>query len=260
MTPDTVLLEEMTWPEIGEAIKAGFDTVIVGVGAIEQHGLHLAEGTDAFIGQADAELLARRLGKALVGPVIRPGVSPHHLGFPGTVSLRPETLAMIVEDYAASYYRHGFRKLLFFCSHGGNYDTVRDTVERLRKIYPDCRFYPEPDLLGHLGRMNAVGALDGIDPAQVGAHSGDSETSQMLALFPQHVRMDRAKAGFLEPFDETAKKRLFTGGTKSLSRIGVLGDPGRATAERGHRYVEATVEGFVTTIRDYDAAWDGINR
>lgn len=249
-----VLMEEMTWPEIRDAMDAGATTVIIPVGAVEQHGPHLALGTDALMGEIDAVELARRLGNALVAPVIRPGISPHHLSFSGTLSLRKETLVMVLEDYVASYIRHGFRKMLFFCSHGGNYDAVGETVERMRKAYPDCYFYPEPDLLELLGTMNGVGSCDGIGPEAVGAHAGDSEASQMLAYFPELVRMERAKAGFLAPFDSAAKKRLFEGGTRSLSEIGVIGDPREATAERGRRYVAATVKLLEKTIRDCDAA------
>ncbi len=242
MDSSKVLMEEMTWPEIKAAMEAGADTVIIGVGAVEQHGPHLAEGTDAVMGQSYAVELARRLGNALAAPVIRPGVSPHHMGFPGTVTLRESTLVAIMEDYVASYVRHGFTRFQFFCSHGGNYDTVAKTVERFRKEYPDRVFLPESRMMEHLGLMNETGRADGITPQAVGAHAGDSETSQMLAYHPGMVRMEKAAPGFMDGFDEKAKARLFAGGTKSLSEIGVLGDPTRSTAERGRRYVSAGLD------------------
>ncbi|MFZ4617868.1 MAG: creatininase family protein, partial [Rectinemataceae bacterium] len=132
------LIEEMTWPEIRAAIDAGADTIVIAVGAVEQHGPHLAEGTDSFMGESYAIEIAARLGNALVAPVIRPGISPHHMGFPGTVTLRESTLVAIMEDYVASYVHHGFTRFQFFCSHGGNYEAVARAVARFRDEYTKC--------------------------------------------------------------------------------------------------------------------------
>lgn len=248
---EKVLIEEMTWPEIRAAMEAGADTIVIGVGAVEQHGPHLPEGTDACLAECYAIELARRLGRALAAPVIRPGVSPHHMGFPGTITLRESTLVAIMEDYVESFVKHGFTRFQFFCSHGGNYDTVARRVERFRRERPDCVFLPESDLLEHLGEMNAVARADGIPPEAVGAHAGDSETSQMLACRPDSVRMDRAAAGYLGFFDGAAKERLFSGGTRALSEIGVLGDPRGSTAERGRRYVAAGITLLERAALDY---------
>src|SRR5437867_13051932 len=73
----TLLLEEMTWPEIDGALKRGADTVVVTVGAIEQHGPQIALASDAVVGDAIGPAVARGLGRALVAPNIRVGVSPH---------------------------------------------------------------------------------------------------------------------------------------------------------------------------------------
>jgi creatinine amidohydrolase len=243
-------MEAMTWPEIQDAMSNGYDTVIIPVGAIEQHGPHLAEGTDSFMGQADGLALAGLLGTALVAPVIRPGISPHHMAFPGTITLRPQTLTMLLEDYVDSYVRHGFKSFYIFCSHGGNYDTVAAALPQLRQRHPACRFFDEPPLLELLAGNNAVGGVDGISPQRIGAHAGDSETSQMLANFPDMVRMDQAVPGWIGTFDDDAKQQLFTNGMKGLSGIGVLGDPTAATAERGRRYIQAKAELMATWIQD----------
>ena len=75
----TYLLEEMTWPEIKAQMEAGKRTVIIMAASIEQHGPHLAEATDTILGYAEAIDLAERLGNAFVAPVIRPGLSEHHM-------------------------------------------------------------------------------------------------------------------------------------------------------------------------------------
>lgn len=87
---DTLLLENMTWKEIDVAKKNGFDSVIIFAASVEQHGPALPEITDTVLGYAEAVDLAKRLGNTLVAPVIRPGLSKHHLGFPGSLTLRPE--------------------------------------------------------------------------------------------------------------------------------------------------------------------------
>ena len=94
----TLLLEEMAWPEIKAALENGMRTVIVFAGAVEQHGPHLAEITDAARARAEAIDLAERLGDALVAPVIRPGISEPHMSMPGTISLRPEVFKGLMED------------------------------------------------------------------------------------------------------------------------------------------------------------------
>src|SRR5688500_6258442 len=86
-----VRLERMTWPEIGDAIAGGMRTVIIPSGAVEQHGPHLPLMTDSASASAVGLNLARRLGDALVAPTIWMGCSDHHMGFPGTITLRRET-------------------------------------------------------------------------------------------------------------------------------------------------------------------------
>ena len=104
----TYLLEEMTWPEIQAAMKNGCDTVVIYAASIEQHGPALPEMTDTILGYAAASDLAKRLGNALAAPLIRPGLSAHHMCFPGSITLRPETFRAVVEDYISAYVHHGF--------------------------------------------------------------------------------------------------------------------------------------------------------
>src|SRR5919199_3176118 len=110
--PAELLLERMTWPEIAEAINSGLTTAIVVAASSEQHGPHLPEATDALLGEALAVRLAERLGDALVAPVIRPGCSEHHMGFPGTITLPVDGLIMLLDSYVESLSRHGFDRFL----------------------------------------------------------------------------------------------------------------------------------------------------
>jgi creatinine amidohydrolase len=130
MDQPEVLLERMTWQEIGAAIAAGKTTAIIVAGSSEQHGPHLPEGTDAMIGEGLGVRLARKLGNALVAPVIRPGCSDHHLAFPGTVSIAADVLEAIIDGYIASLRRHGFKRFFIFSSHGGNFPVLTEMAKK----------------------------------------------------------------------------------------------------------------------------------
>jgi creatinine amidohydrolase/Fe(II)-dependent formamide hydrolase-like protein len=244
------LIEEMAWPEIQEAIESGRDTVIIVAGSVEQHGHHLAEGTDTCLGYSYGLGLAKRLGNALVAPVIRPGLSSHHLAFPGSISLRKETFIAIVEDYISSLAGSGFKKFVFLSSHGGNFKALFDTVKRLEPDYPDCKFATGPELDELVAANARVGEEDGISLGRVGAHAGDGETSQMLADYPHLVNMEKAIPGFIEDFTPELKERLFREGFKAISEHGPLGDPTEANAERGRRYTEARLDVIEKRVRE----------
>ena len=121
---DTVLMQELSWPEIQAAHDAGKTTAILACGAVEQHGPHLPTGTDDYLGTAMAERAARLAGDALVAPTLRPGLSEHHMHFPGSFTLRPSTFVALLEDYCHSLARQGFRRIVVFASHGGNTDSI----------------------------------------------------------------------------------------------------------------------------------------
>src|SRR5690625_3178401 len=101
------ILKDMTWPEIQEALKKA-KVAIVPIGAHEQHGYHIAEGCDSYRAERFCSLLAERcFPNVIVAPTINYGVSPHHMKFPGTITLRPETLIDILEDIVTSLKQHG---------------------------------------------------------------------------------------------------------------------------------------------------------
>jgi creatinine amidohydrolase len=107
----TTLLAQMTSRQVEAAIARGRTAVVVPFGALEQHGPHLPLDTDAVLGDRLGPMLAERLD-ALCAPTIRVGCSWHPLAFAGTLSIRPETLLMIVEDLVDSLTRHGFRRIV----------------------------------------------------------------------------------------------------------------------------------------------------
>ena len=117
------LLAEIGWPDVAVYLE-GDDRIILPIGSTEQHGRHLPLGTDTMVPTALAHRLGERTG-VLVAPTVTYGMSLHHLGFPGSVSLRPETLTHVLEDILRSLHRHGFRRVFVLNGHGGNVAPLR---------------------------------------------------------------------------------------------------------------------------------------
>ena len=232
----TRLLENMTWPEVQEAIEAGNKTVIIAAASVEQHGPHLAEITDTAVGLISALDLAERLGNALVAPVIRPGLSEHHMALPGSLTLRPETFAMLVEDYVDCYVRHGFEKVVLFPAHGGNFAAIEKLTVQLSERFDGIRIVSGMPFDGMTNLFLEVEAAEGMPQGVCGGHACDFETSVVLRYYPEHVRMDKAVPGTVGHLSDEMAARLFAEGIVAASPIGVLGDPSSADAQRGERY------------------------
>ena len=233
-----VHLDQLTWEEIKTEIQNGRDTVIVPFGSTEQHGRHMPLGTDAMLGDELGWRLAERLD-AFLAPTVRFGCSEHHLAFAGTISLRETTFRQIVTDVVASLSHHGFRQIILLPTHGGNFKPLADAVARIKPVN-DVRILAFTDLMGLMSvAFNSSKVFD-VTPAQSGAHSGEWETSLMLALRPDLVKMDRSAQGFVGELSEIMAK-VFDG-IANLDENGVLGDPRPATAEAGKKYMEDTVK------------------
>ena len=248
--PEPLLLEEMTWPEVGEAIESGTTTVVVAVGAVEQHGPHLPLLVDAARGDRLALEVARRLGGALVAPTIRVGCSEHHMGFPGTVSVRRHTLEALCLDYAVSLARHGFTRVCFVPSHGGNFGPLADMLDDLRAaVAPGCRVDAYTDLLGFMAFWQAaVGEHHDALVSRVGGHADIAETSEMLCIRPELVRGGRAEEGHVQAFDEALMHRIFSEGFRSVTPNGILGDARGASAEIGASCIARAADGIVAAL------------
>jgi creatinine amidohydrolase len=135
--PDTVWLEEMTWMDVRDAMKAGKTTVIVSSGGIEPNGPWLALGKHNYVLHANCEAIARKLGNALCAPIVK--LVPEgdyetktiHMASPGTLSMREDTFRAVLEDVARSLKTHGFQQILYIGDSGGNQDGQRAVAEKL---------------------------------------------------------------------------------------------------------------------------------
>jgi creatinine amidohydrolase len=241
-------MEEMTSPEIRAAIDRGFKAVVVAIGSTEQHGPHLPTMTDARIGDAVADLVARKFGGALVARTVYVGISEHHLAFAGTLSVRPETLKMIVRDYVDSLVRSSFKRIVLIQIHGGNFAAVGEAIVEARAAHPGVEITGYTDLLELSGFLNQLSSEYGITAEESGAHAGESETSIMMALEGELVVSERFAPGYLGPLGEEELKIILERGMPALSANGVLGDPRKASAEKGRVYLERLAEFLVEKI------------
>ena len=243
-----ILLSEMSWVETQKALERGVNTVVFAVGSNEQHGPHLPTGTDSLIGEALAYRVAKKLGNALQAPTINVGCSEHHMAFPGTISLKPETLKGLIRDYCISLSKHEFKNIVILPSHGGNFDAVREAVKELRQVLRDVNVIAYTDLEGLLRFLAQFSSKYGISASESGAHAGESETSMVLAIRKDLVNMERAKEGFVGRFEDKIAL-VISQGIKALTEIGVIGDPRKAETEKGEEYLELWAEEMVNYIR-----------
>jgi creatinine amidohydrolase len=227
-----LFIERLSWTDVEAALAAGKRRAIVCAASTEQHGPHLPEATDALLGAAYAEGLARELGDALVAPIIRPACSEHHMAFAGSLTI-PETLLMdLLDAYLASLRRHGFERFVVMSSHGGNFPVLA-RWERER---------PAPDafVISDIGVFDAgFEAIRRFGRAdRAGPHAEVLETSMMLHLHPDLVHMDRAVPGFT---GESTLNDVLTRGMRAITPNGIIGDPVGSTAEMGEAVLDAVV-------------------
>lgn len=198
-------------------------TVVVPVGAVEQHGAHLPLDTDTAIAEAVAHGVAERLpGDAFLAPAIAFGASGEHQDFPGTGSIGTAALRLVLVELVRSL-RTWAGRVVLVNGHGGNVPALRSAVGRLVEE-------------GHAVTWVPCDPGPGAD-----AHAGRTETSLMLHLRPASVRLDRAVAGTTTPLEELMPAML-AGGVAAVSPCGVLGDPAGANAEEGRLLLTAMVD------------------
>lgn len=237
--PNNYFMEEMTWMEIRDRMQAGSNVVIIPTGGIEQNGPHLVTGKHHTIVRYTAGEIARRIGNAMVAPVVdfvpngRIDPPEGHMQFPGTVSVNDETFALLLEDVANSMKQHGFRLICFIGDHGGSQNVQARVAQRLTEEWQSSGVR-----VLHVGNYYARNKQDkwvenmGIKVPNPQAHAGFNDTSELLALDAQSVR-------------ETMRGRYTEHDYKS---IGAMGDSTLATANYGRQLLNLKIQAAVEQI------------
>jgi creatinine amidohydrolase/Fe(II)-dependent formamide hydrolase-like protein len=232
---ETVFLEELTWTELRDQIRAGKTTVIVPIGGTEQNGAHMALGKHNLRVRLLSEKIARALGNALVAPVIayvpEGGLAPPtgHMRFPGTITVPEEAFDKILEYAARSFKLAGFREIVFLGDHGSYQKDEKVIADRLNKEWASqqTRVHGvEEYYRASEGEFGQLLASKGFREEEVGTHAGLADTSLTLAVDPHLVRTDRLQSGG-----------------------GANGDPRRSSAELGQLGVDLIVARTVDAIR-----------
>lgn len=247
--------QDLCWTDFRELPPAA--VAVLPVAAIEQHGPHLPLAVDAAINAGVLERALRRLPPALpvlALPMQSVGVSVEHARFPGTLTGSVETLVALWTEIGECVARAGVRRLVVLNSHGGQPQAVEIVCRRLRvragMLAVSC-------FLGRLGHPADAGL--GAEEERHGIHGGLVETSMMLALRPDLVRMDAARnfrSAWLARERECATLAPEGGAigfgweTQDLQPAGALGDASRATAALGERLLDHAAERLAALLLD----------
>lgn len=233
-----VALEELTWPEVRAAVRAGATTVIVPTGGTEQNGPHMVLGKHNRVVEHTARRVAERLGDALVAPVLayvpEGDVDPPsgHMRFPGTISVPPAVFAAVLEHTARSLRRHGFTTICLLGDSAWNQEAQAEVAARLTTEWAadGVQVLHLGDYYENNGQERWL-AAEGEAQDAIGFHAGIRDTSELLAVHPAGVRRDLARRGALD------------------DGSGVDGDPTRASAARGWHLLELKVDAAVKQVR-----------
>jgi creatinine amidohydrolase len=247
----------LTWTEIQAMPDRENVVVIQPIGAIEQHGPHLPIAVDSAIatgilGHAFSQLDSKIPAYAL--PNLYYGKSNEHWHFPGTITLSAQTLLSVLLEVADSLYRAGFRKLVLMNAHGGQPEVMAIAARDIHQKYGDFSVFPL--FVWRVPQVaKVVEELFDEKEREYGIHAGGIETSLMLSLLPEQVRMNKAVCEFPQNLPEDSLLSMegqlpFAWVTQELTQSGVLGDAENATKEKGNRLLAALVEGWVQVIRD----------
>jgi creatinine amidohydrolase/Fe(II)-dependent formamide hydrolase-like protein len=234
--PDTVFIDELTWEETRDLMKAGKTTVIIPTGGTEKNGYHMTLGKHNVIVTHSANLMARRLKNALVAPTIQyvPEGNPDRQN-PGCISLPSPAYDQLLDATARSLKAHGFKEIIFIGDSGGNQSGITAVATALNDAWKgqDVKVFALTDYY-NMGRDHYRAWLEaafGYDDQIVGSHAGISDTSQLLHVRPAMVRKDQIK-----PWGGAADS-------------GVSGDPTKATAEIGRMGIEFKINAGLAQYR-----------
>lgn len=206
---DSVWIEELTWMEVRDAIRAGRTTVLVPTGGMEQNGPYVATGKHNYVLQATSEAIARRLGNALVAPIVKfvpeGRIDPPsgHMQYHGTISLTQETFVALLTDIVSSLKQHGFREIVLIGDSGGNSGGMQKVADVLTARWAPSgvrvhhiREYYETDMWS-FDYLKAIGIKQMPDvksASRAGVHDDYHYESIIMTVDPTHVRVKERQA------------------------------------------------------------------
>lgn len=245
-----MLLHLCTWPEI-ESYLARSRGIIFPIGSTEQHGPTGLIGTDAIC----AEIVAKGVGEAtdaLIGPTINVGMALHHLGFPGSVSLRPSTLIALIQDYVKPLARSGFERFYFINGHGGNVATMKAAFSETYAAIADANLPNASNVrckVANWYQGKAVGALaHQLYGDQEGSHATPSEVALTQFVYPEAIKQAK-----LSPAVASSGRSIYNAADfRKFYADGRMGsNPALATPAHGQQFYELAVEELSAGYRTF---------
>jgi creatinine amidohydrolase/Fe(II)-dependent formamide hydrolase-like protein len=233
-----VEITDLTWLEVRTALEHGYTTVIVPSGGLEQNGPHMPIGKHDQIVRWTARRIASDLGRTLVAPVVsfvpEGAYDPPtgHMRYPGTIGVPENVFAATLEGIARSLKAAGFKTICFIADHGQSVEPQAEVAQRLDSAWR-AEGVRVIDVSAYYGADEAQQAWlrsQGETPAAIGQHAGIQDTSELLAVRPEAVVLERF--------------------ARAAGNTGVNGDPLRASAERGRALLAMKVDAAVKQIRD----------
>ena len=234
----SVFLEELTWTEVRDAIDSGTTTIIIPTAGTEQNGPHMVLGKHKFIINHASAMIARELGNTLVAPVVTyvpegdvNNPTRGHMSKAGTITLPEEYFVKLLEYAARSLAVHGFTEIVLIGDSGGNQSGMEQVAAMLNEEWKGdpARVFFVGDYYSNNGFHEWL-MEQGETAETIGGHAGISDTSQLLAVDPRHIRTDKLAPG---------------GGYPDS---GVSGDPTRASVERGVKGIRMKVDAALAQI------------
>jgi creatinine amidohydrolase len=171
------------------------------------------------------------------------------MAFPGTISILDGTLEALMLDYTSSLVKHGFQTIVFVPSHGGNFKPMAKIVGKIQSDFPEVNILAYTELMPFLTKLNEFSLQEGVSAEEAGAHAGESEASIMLYLEEELVKKERFKAGYVGVFGEKESQAAIKNGLQELTDIGILGDPSKASKEKGEKYIEQLADFLAIEIK-----------
>ena len=243
--PDSVFIEDLTWAEVRDAIKAGTTTVIIGTAGTEQKGPHMVDGEHKFVMEYAADKIARAIGKTLVAPVMtyvpegsweNPG---GHMGKPGTITLPEDRFVELLVNAGRSLKSGGFKTIIFLGDSGGNRSGMRTAATRLNELFKGearAMWLDDYYTKSHSDQNAYITKTMGIPANEIGGHANLLDTSELLFVNPKHIRKNKiAPAG-------------------GYQNSGVSGDPTKSSADLGKVFIQIKID---NTLAQYKAVEAG---
>lgn len=242
-----MLLHQASWPEIDAYLQKN-KGIVVPIGSTEQHGPNGLLGTDALCPEIIAHEAAQEAG-FLVAPTFNVGMAQHHLGFPGSISLRPSTMISAINDWVGSLVRHGFEKIYFFNGHGGNITTINAAF---CEYYAGWSFRGEtcPVVLKQRNWWDLAGVMKtckSLFPVGEGSHATASEVSLTYYAYPDSIK-------HVEMSPKVAPEGTFTDAANFRNNFpdGRCGsDPSQATPEKGAQIAAIARDALISEVRGF---------